>query len=308
MIPLSMSGESSFKSPWARKVDFIWRNYLMTYVAPIVGFGFLILTTLQINIITAFLVPFLQYIWILALVFIGIFGYYLVRRYKNVRKHFSVIIVVAVLLVALGLMHVFGIVPLSEITDPTVPVSLGQSAVCPSNANYYGTAGCEANYNVYSNYGGGFYDSATGYGLISQGATFTCSPIYNLQGDEIVSSCFMQYAVPVTSSTEVTTFTESGLPSDYEWYVNYDGMVLSSISSSSITFNTAAGSYSYSVEGISDYAPSPSSGTLNAGSTADIAFTQQVSTPSPSGTISGTFTLNVVGPILNGLASFLYIK
>ena len=64
----------------------------------------------------------------------------------------------------------------------------------------------------------------------------------------------------------------------------------------------------YSVEGISDYAPSPSSGTLNAGSTADIVFTQQVSTPAPSGTISGTFTLNVVGPILNGLASFLYIK
>ena len=75
----------------------------------------------------------------------------------------------------------------------------------------------------------------------------------------------------------ISTFHERGLPAGLEWSVAYDGIILNS-ASSSITFSTAPGNFSFNVfnstRGGCIYSPAPSSGNLSASATATIAFSK----------------------------------
>lgn len=64
------------------------------------------------------------------------------------------------------------------------------------------------------------------------------------------------------------TFTESGLPTNTEWYLNISGQSSLSSTSTTISINLEANSYSYTVAtGNKQYAPSPSSGSFTVTST-----------------------------------------
>ena len=112
------------------------------------------------------------------------------------------------------------------------------------------------------------------------GATFTCPTSINSYTD---IACSAQYALVTTPtvSTVKTTFTESGLPNQGQnWYVTYDGGRQGNYPGQSIVFTTNTGTYSYSVGPIypSGYEATPSSGSLSAGSTQNIVFTQVTTT------------------------------
>ncbi len=115
--------------------------------------------------------------------------------------------------------------------------------------------------------------------------------------------------VPITFSAETTcttTFTESGLPSGYQWDVTYNSIPGDADAPSSIPFTTkSSGSsiptYPYSVPYLSNssstldckttYAPSPSSGSAEAGTTVPISFTDFtvcITTFTETGLSSGT--------------------
>ena len=107
-------------------------------------------------------------------------------------------------------------------------------------------------------------------------------------------------------TTCTTTFTESNLPSGYNWKVTYDSITNNANAPSDITFVTkTSGSniptFSYSVNTLSNssstldctttYTPSPSSGTAEAGTTNTISFsgsTSCITTFKETGLSSGT--------------------
>ena len=86
-----------------------------------------------------------------------------------------------------------------------------------------------------------------------------------------------------------TIFTESNLPSGYKWYVTYDNVQHNS-TTSSITFSNTQGTYSYTIPTLSNssgtctttYTPSPSSGSLAAGSTQSVSFSGSTVCVSPT--------------------------
>ncbi len=86
----------------------------------------------------------------------------------------------------------------------------------------------------------------------------------------------------VFSAACSTSFYESGLPSGDSWAVTYDNNTLSS-TSTSVVFNGINGSYKYNlsdvpISGGCYYAPSPSSGTLTAGSNISILYSNVCTT------------------------------
>ena len=91
-------------------------------------------------------------------------------------------------------------------------------------------------------------------------------------------------SISPTQTYPITTFIESDLPNSYKWYVTYDN-VQNSSSSNLISFSDAPGLYTYSVNTLSNttadctttYTPSPSSGSLIAGSSQTVSFSS--STP-----------------------------
>ena len=137
------------------------------------------------------------------------------------------------------------------------------------------------------------YSIATGnsnYVPTSSSGTFTVS------GSSI--------SVPVTFrlNSYNVTFTETGLPSGTQWYLNISGGSSYPTTASSITFRESNGQYSFTVaSGNKEYAPSPSSGTFtinNATYSGSITFslvTYSV-TMTESGLPTGTkWYLNVSG-------------
>ncbi|MHB1439429.1 MAG: WD40/YVTN/BNR-like repeat-containing protein [Cuniculiplasma sp.] len=87
------------------------------------------------------------------------------------------------------------------------------------------------------------------------------------------SNVYYNYTGALSLATYSVTFTEAGLSSDSEWYVNITGMPSSGpITGSSYYVNLANGTYSYTIA-TSDktYSPSPSSGsfTVNAASVSE---------------------------------------
>ena len=315
------SSNSNYRKPGAiGTLDYYYRTLnqkLGEYVLPIAGAVFLFLTIFSTyHLPISFTKAELQYLWIGALsaliVTLLIASIKFIKPYTRHRKMWIAIATVLGLFLTIGLFHGLGIVPLSASTF-TIYLNPGQSYLCPSNSYIVGgVAGCQGVITMTP-------DSGQTYSIVSQGNTFTCPSNADYQ-------CTVYFYTQATATSVSTTFTESGVPLDFEWAITYNGQTQQVTGGSPMVFTDAPGTYSFSVVGPYDYAGglqsnyviSPQSGSLQAGSTQNIVFSEMVSTTTPnsttstssssSGTISGTFTLNVVGPILNGLASFLYIK
>ncbi len=119
----------------------------------------------------------------------------------------------------------------------------------------------------------------------SAGCTTTYTPSSSPSSPVAVGSLVSVTFTPLTTCT--TTFTESGLPGGYTWSVDYGGTTYSASSGSQIQFTTAPGTYSFSVSPVDEspltscaativeyyvYSPSPSSGSLVAGSPQSITY------------------------------------
>jgi hypothetical protein len=77
-------------------------------------------------------------------------------------------------------------------------------------------------------------------------------------GNEVIGITFQKVTTFQNTGYNVT-FIESGLPSNVQWYVTFNGQT-KSVSGTSIYFSELNGTYSYSVGKISGYAVSPGSG------------------------------------------------
>jgi hypothetical protein len=99
-----------------------------------------------------------------------------------------------------------------------------------------------------------FYSISTvnrGYAPSPQSGTFT------LKGNNL------NISIKFNLETFKITFTESGLPSGTEWYVNLSNGQSFSSATNTITFSEPNGTYSYTIETVNkNYAPNPSSGTF----------------------------------------------
>ena len=154
-----------------------------------------------------------------------------------------------------------------------------------------------------------FYDSPTNTTVSTNSKTYTNGQAAHLLGRGVITSnppqnnfiftgwksspaTNISIYTPSSQTTEVyvsgsgsitadyngiTTFNESGLPSSTVWNVTYDGL-LNSSSTGKITFDTIPGTYSFSVANQivngTTYLPSPRSGTLSAGTTQFVLFSQ----------------------------------
>ncbi|MGI0128790.1 MAG: hypothetical protein ACREEC_01315 [Thermoplasmata archaeon] len=59
------------------------------------------------------------------------------------------------------------------------------------------------------------------------------------------------------------TFNETGLPSGTTWLVEFDGVSYNATTSSALFYGVPNGTYVFSVENVSGYDVSPSSGTIH---------------------------------------------
>ncbi|MCW1302773.1 MAG: DUF2341 domain-containing protein [Candidatus Rehaiarchaeum fermentans] len=136
----------------------------------------------------------------------------------------------------------------SEITNLSIPS--GQSfTIIISNVSAYSSYSTQATITYFEN---GIPQSSTG----------------TISGTPVSSSLASKYF-------PIVIFTELGLPSGTSWSVTYNGVTKSS-TSSSIIFNATSNSQSFSVLRVNTptciYAPSPSSGSITAGSIQTISF------------------------------------
>ncbi len=143
-----------------------------------------------------------------------------------------------------------------------------------SNIYYFGSPG---NYS----YSISTLSNSSSYPVCS--TTYTPSPSSNTVAAG--STVLITFSAETTCTT---TFTESGLPSGYQWDVTYNSIPKSADAPADIPFTTkSSGSsiptYPYSIPYLSNssstldckttYAPSPSSGSAEAGTTVPISFT-----------------------------------
>ncbi|MCL4399242.1 hypothetical protein M1293_01900 [Candidatus Parvarchaeota archaeon] len=113
--------------------------------------------------------------------------------------------------------------------------------------------------------------------LDTQNSSSGCTTVYTPSPVSGVAPAAGTVNINFSNSTScVTTFTESGLPAGTQWNVTYDS-ILNLSSTSTITVESPAGSYSFSVPtgfvvSGTCYVASPASGSLTAGGTQNIAF------------------------------------
>ncbi len=98
------------------------------------------------------------------------------------------------------------------------------------------------------------------------------------------------------TGTCTTTFSESNLPSGTSWTVTYNGATKSSTSTTN-TFTTGTGTFSYSVSSLSinscTYSPSPASGSLTAGSSQSVSYTESCTTTFTESGLPSGYTWSV---------------
>ncbi len=151
----------------------------------------------------------------------------------------------------------------------------------PSGTNWQVTyAGVEnsskSNLLVFTNERSGSYAFSVGYSVV-EGCIYTPSP-----SSGSLSVGDYQYIRFLGECT--TTFSESNLPNNYNWEVTYEGVEKTN-TSSIIYYFSPPGNYSYSINTLTNssstldctttYTPSPSSGSLAAGSTILITFSAE---------------------------------
>ena len=100
--------------------------------------------------------------------------------------------------------------------------------------------------------------NGTYYFYIQHISNYTATPIY---GEIIVNGKNINQTITFTQVTYTVTFTESGLPSGTSWSGTLNGATESS-STDTITFQVPNGTYQYTINNISGYSVSPSSGSI----------------------------------------------
>ena len=104
----------------------------------------------------------------------------------------------------------------------------------------------------------GTFVAPTTPGVYTVTATFAGATV----GEITYSGSSATAALTVTAPTVYTvTFAETGLPSGTTWYVNVAGTVYSS-ATGSISFQSANGTFQFTILNVPGYTPSPTSGTL----------------------------------------------
>ena len=321
---LPNSSRSNYRKPGTLgTLDYYYRilnQKLGEYVLPIGGAAFLLLT-----IFSNYHLPIpslnlthseLYYIWIGALVSllitVLIASVKYIKPYTHHRKIWIALSTVIAFTLVIGLFHVFGIVPLLSEVEPIYFFSPGQTFTCPTNAQYYGTSGCD----VVVGYANGFSSINE---VLSPGNSYTCpTSIGPTSSGQYFTdiSCSSQYGLVTTPSVQTvqTTFTETGLPNQgQDWYVTYDGGRQGASIGQPIVFTTPIGSYAFSVGPIypSGYTANPSNGVVSAGSSQLITFSSTISTTSSSSSISGSLTTDSVTKIFTeveaSIVGFFYV-
>ena len=321
---LPNSSRSNYRKPGTLgTVDYYYRllnQKLGEYILPIAGAVFLLLT-----IFSTYHLPIpslnlthseLYYIWIGALVSllitVLIASVKYIKPYTHHRKIWIALSTVIAFTLVIGLFHVFGIVPLLSEVEPIYFFSPGQTFTCPTNAQYYGTSGCD----VVVGYANGFSSINE---VLSPGNSYTCpTSIGPTSSGQYFTdiSCSSQYGLVTTPSVQTvqTTFTETGLPNQgQDWYVTYDGGRQGASIGQPIVFTTPIGSYAFSVGPIypSGYTANPLTGVVSAGSSQLITFSSTISTASSSSSISGSLTTDSVTKIFTeveaSIVGFFYV-
>ncbi|MEM4067527.1 MAG: hypothetical protein QXV17_11800, partial [Candidatus Micrarchaeaceae archaeon] len=171
------------------------------------------------------------------------------------------------------------------------------------------------------------YSVLQGLGLTPSGYTLTANftPITCPSGDvqAVNGQCPSGYTadpnntgccMPTTTTTQyIVTFTESGLPSGTSWSVSMEGTTNNAVAPNSISFNAPNGTYNYTINAVSGYAASTSSGTVTvngANISQSISFTKTTSTSlnvsaGTGGTVSnpGTFTTRAIITTITEIAT-----
>ena len=142
--------------------------------------------------------------------------------------------------------------------------------------------------------------------LSNTSSSGTCTTTYTPSPSSGSASMGSTISIAFSAVTKcTTTFSESGLPSGYTWYVTYDSITNNSNAPSNVEITTKTSgssilSFPYSVQTLSNtsssgtctttYTPSPSSGSQQAGTASSVSFSASTScttTFSESGLSSG---------------------
>ena len=146
----------------------------------------------------------------------------------------------------------------------TYPITFTPSGL-PANSTWgvtlagqtlYGSSINNQNPDIIFNELNGTYSFTVDYGRPA-----TISPD---SGQVTVNGAAMHVAISFTVATYPLSFKESGLPPGTSWSVSVNGSMKSS-NTSTITFDEPVGTYLYSINGLSGYNASPSSGTVMVG-------------------------------------------
>lgn len=124
--------------------------------------------------------------------------------------------------------------------------------------------------------------AGTGYQLVSSNPS---SPV-TVSGAAVTVSVVFEAVYSVT-------FSETGLPSGTEWYVNITGGPSFSSTTGAIAFTAANGTYAFTIGSVTGYTTSPQSGSV----------TVRGASPSP---MSVSFTLTPTSPSSSGLPFWIY--
>ena len=135
------------------------------------------------------------------------------------------------------------------------------------------------------------------YTISTADKTYSPSPYFS---SFTVNGASVPVSIAFSKVQYTVKFTESGLPSGTSWYVNLsNGMDSGAITGLSYSFSLTNGTYSYTIENVSGYTVSPSSGSLTVSggnATKTITFTV-TSTPSKPSSISSTDLYGIIGAV-----------
>ena len=294
-------------------MDYYYRKLnaiLGAYLLPILGvifFAGTYLSSVNISNVTGYILPYISYIWLATLATLTTFFALLAYKYvgsRRFRRAMTIGLAVLGVVMTVGILNVFGVVPLSITATP------GSTFTCPSGFI------CQLSFFTY-------VPGQTSGPLVTAGAanytgTFTVPSTIPISNSKIISITVTEFFSGIQMSTpgivvSTTTFTESGLPSGTSWMIEYNGLNTGSTTSTiSLTGSAEMGaSYPYYVYTIGlnsgTYVPAPSSGSAIEGSSTAITFIEESSstgtgitgtstspgTSPVSGTVSGTLSTSI---------------
>ena len=294
-------------------VDYYYRKLnaiLGAYLLPVLGvlfFAGTYLSSIDINDVTGYILPYISYIWLATLAVLTAFFAILAYKYigsRRFKRAVAIGLAALGMIMTVGILNVFGIVPLSITATP------GSTFTCPSGFI------CQLSFSTY-------LPGMTSGPLAPAGAanytgTFTAPSVIPISNAKIISIQVTEFFSGIQMSSpgivvSTTTFTESGLPPGTSWTVEYDGLNSGS-TTSTISFTGSVGigaSYSYYIYtvGLNSgvYVPAPSYGSVMEGSSTAITFSEEAS-PSGTGISSGpgsssSTTTTSTSPTITGTIS-----